>query len=270
MLLNAKTREKILMFPFARELSNLMVNINNSRFYKRLNTDNHYDSRIKSMENSCEGKRCFIVGNGPSLTIEQLEKLKDEDCFGANRIYKMFELTSWRPKYYVIQDKYDTTKGVYEKLEIENFFVSDFYWREHGMKNSNAICYHIKRNIKQSSEIPFSTDASSYLQAASTVTYTMIQLAAYMGYSEIYLIGMDHVYANITNDKGVIIKKNQVRNHAFEDEKPQEVVANIEYMEFAYQAAKEYCDKNGIKICNATVGGALEVFDRVDFWKLFS
>ena len=37
----------------------------------------------------------------------------------------------------------------------------------------------------------------------------------------------------------------------------------------AYKSTREYCDKNNIKISNATRGGKLEVFDRVDFDKLF-
>lgn len=268
MLLSANTRKLILKFPFAREATNLIINVKNSRFYKKLNKDRHFDCKIYKMQGTCSGRRCFIVGNGPSLTIEQLEKIKNEDSFGANRIYKMFGKTSWRPQYYVIQDKYDSTVGVYENLDVNTLFVSDFYWNAHGMENPNAICYHIKRNLKQSAEIPFSDQISEYVQAAATVTYTMIQIAAYLGYSEIYLIGMDHTYANITNDKGEIVQHNNVKNHAFDDEKPNEVVANVEYMDLAYRSAKDYCDRHNIKIRNATLGGALEVFERCDFWDL--
>lgn len=269
MLLSAKTRKMILALPYAREFTNWYVNKSNKRFYEKMNMEKHYDQQIKIMKNSAIGKRCFIVGSGPSLTIEQLDKIKDEDCFGSNRIYKMFDKTEWRPKYYVIQDRYDNTKGVYETLEVENFFVSDFYWKEHGMKNTHAICYHINRTLKQTNIIPFSENIEEYVQAASTVTYTMIQLAVYMGYSKIYLIGMDHTYANVTNDKGEIIQKNDVKSHVFEDEKPNEVVANIAYMELAYISAKEYCDRHGVEIYNATIGGALEVFKRTDFWNIF-
>ncbi|MBM6861219.1 DUF115 domain-containing protein, partial [Clostridium saudiense] len=210
-----------------------------------------------------------IVGNGPSLKIEQLDKIKDEDCFGANRIYKLFEKTEWRPKFYVIQDPYDPTrKEVYENLKVDNLFVSDYYWREHGMKNPNAICYHTLRTLKQSNKLPFSTEASKFVQVAGTVTFSMIQLAAYFGYKEIYLIGMDHSYANVTDDKGNLIKKNNIKSHVFEDENPKEVVANISYMECAYLSAKDYCDKNNIKIYNATLGGKLEIFERKDFWEI--
>ena len=265
MILSAGTRKLILSIPFARETANLYVNGSNALFYKKLNKVMHYSERIAELRGAKLGKRCFIVGSGPSLTTDQLEAIKDEDCFGANRIYKMFTKTNWRPKYYVIQDKYDSTVAIYENLGVEHLFVSDFYWKEHGMRNSRAICYHINRTLRQTSDLPFSEDCSKFVQAASTVTYTMIQLACYMGYKEIYLIGMDHTYANVTNDKGVIIKKSNIKSHAFEDEQPNEVVANISYMEEAYRTAKKYCESHGITIYNATNGGALEIFSRCDF-----
>lgn len=270
MLLKVETRKKILAFPFARELSNLYVNIKNRKFYVKINKKYKFSDKIEKLRNSESSKRCFIVGSGPSLTIEQLNAIKDEISFGSNRIYKMFDLSEWRPKYYVIQDAYDSTpKKIYENLKVNNLFVSDYYWRENGMFNKNAICYHTIRSLKQTSNIPFSSNASKCIYTASTVTFTMIQLAVYLGFEEIYLIGMDHTYANETNDKGKIIRKNTGPSHVFKDEKPNEVVANISYMEDAYNSAKEYCDKHNIKIYNATIGGKLEVFERKNFFDLF-
>lgn len=270
MLLDANTRRMILKMPFAREMSNWLVNVNNSNFYSALNRKMHYKKKIETLKGIHKGKRCFIVGNGPSLSVDQLNKIKNEGSFGANRIYKMFDKSEWKPTFYVIQDPYDyTAKDIYEKINVPYLFVSDYYWRKRGMSNRNAICYHINRKLRQSEVIPFSEDVSSYIQAAATVSYTMIQLAVYFGYEEIYLIGMDHNYATVTDDKGKVIKVNNVKNHAFEDENPKEVVANIDYMESAYIAAKNYCEENNVIIRNATIGGSLEVFERINFNDLF-
>lgn len=270
MLLSAKTRKIILSFPFAREFTNAYVNYRNKRFYLNMNKKYNFSDKIKKLKNDQKKNRCFIVGSGPSLTLEQLEQIKNEISFGSNRIYKMFDKTSWKPKYYVIQDAYDPTpRYVYENLNVENLFVSDYYWRANGMNNNNAICFNTVRSLKQTNNIPFSNDVSKKVYTASTVTYTMIQLAAYFGFNEIYLIGMDHTYANETDDKGRIISKNNVQSHAFKDEKPNEVVANISYMEDAYKSARKYCEENNIKIYNATIGGKLEIFKRINFWALF-
>lgn len=271
MLLSAKNRQKLLKIPLMRETTNLYVNISNLCFFHKVNKNKIFTNKIQNLKNNTPNNRCFIVGSGPSLTIEQLEKIKDEDSIAANRIYKLFDKTTWRPKYYVIQDPYDPTPPEnYERLKVENLFVSDYYWKENGMNNPNAICYHSKRTLKQKKKLPFSKNIASHIQVAGTVTYSMIQMAVYFGYKEIYLIGMDHSYANETNDKGQIISRKNINSHVFKDEKPNEVVANISYMENAYNSAKDYCDKKGIKIYNATIGGKLEVFDRVDFWTLFN
>ena len=40
-------------------------------------------------------------------------------------------------------------------------------------------------------------------------------------------------------------------------------------MDIAYDYARKYADSNGIKIYNATRGGCLEAFQRVNFDSLF-
>ncbi len=47
-------------------------------------------------------------------------------------------------------------------------------------------------------------------------------------------------------------------------------VQNVESMNRSYELCKEFAEKNGVKIYNATRGGKLEVFERVDFDSLFS
>lgn len=56
--------------------------------------------QLKKFKNIHKGQRCFIIGTGPSLTVEDLELLKDEICFGSNRIFEIYPRTSWRPTYY--------------------------------------------------------------------------------------------------------------------------------------------------------------------------
>lgn len=50
--------------------------------------------------------QCFIVGNGPSLKIEDLEKLRDKFCFAVNRIHLWYDQTDWRPNVWVSDDSW--------------------------------------------------------------------------------------------------------------------------------------------------------------------
>lgn len=53
--------------------------------------------RLKKLKNIHLGKRCFIIGNGPSLKAEDLSKLykNNEITFAFNRIYHIFDQTKW-------------------------------------------------------------------------------------------------------------------------------------------------------------------------------
>ena len=63
--------------------------------------------RIRKFKNIHSGERCFIIGNGPSLNADDLDKLAEQGyvTFAFNRIYHIFDQTDWRPTYYMSQDE---------------------------------------------------------------------------------------------------------------------------------------------------------------------
>ena len=102
--------------------------------------------------------------------------------------------------------------------------------------------------------------------------YTAVQLAAYMGFSEIYLIGVDHHFHISQNNKGEIVVDNSVKDYfsdKYNEDKANLYIPNTEKSTMTYVAMKAHCDKRGIRVFNATRGGKLEVFSRVDFDTLF-
>ena len=82
-----------------------------------------------------------------------------------------------------------------------------------------------------------------------------------MGFKEIYLLGIDHNYSIELDENGNLYKNNGVRDHFSDNDKTENVPQTFKST-LAYKAAKEYADRNGIKIYNATRGGKLEVFER--------
>lgn len=208
-------------------------------------------------------QRCFIVATGPSLRMEDLDVLhsNDEVCFSVNSILKCFDKTVWRPTYYVVDD-YRAIRNNEEYIDgiaKEAAFVGDSYppfWEK--THNENVYKYHKHYEYSYSRFPKFSEDFSQRSYLGMTVTYTCLQLAIYMGFKEIYLLGVDCNY-----------KKGSTVNY-FHSEK---IVDNMNHSEesmiLAYKAAKKYADEEGIKIYNATRGGMLEVFERVKFDDLF-
>ena len=60
--------------------------------------------RLKKLENSYYKETCFIIGNGPSLSVDDLNLIKGKYSFATNRIFNLFDSCSWRPTFYCIQD----------------------------------------------------------------------------------------------------------------------------------------------------------------------
>ena len=97
----------------------------------------------------------------------------------------------------------------------------------------------------------------------AVVTYDAIQIAVYLGFKEIYLLGVDFSFCKDYKDKS----NHFVENYYNKNSKTTVVTENEQLK--AYQKAKQYAETHGIKIYNATRGGKLEVFERVDFDSLF-
>ena len=95
-----------------------------------------------------------------------------------------------------------------------------------------------------------------------------MQLAAYMGFSEIYLLGVDHNYSIEIDSDGNIIKNDESVKNYFDEAKVSINDINLPKvveMTRAYLSAERYSRDHGFRIFNATRGGKLEMFERVNF-----
>lgn len=220
----------------------------------------YYNPQIASLKKKYDGERCFIVATGPSLKMADLDKLYEnhEYSFSMNKIFHAFEKTMWRPDFYLAEDRRVIQQNLesINRLKIQYMFlgdVSEFQFRKDIQRYHAAARDYEKKGQK------FSEDISWGVYIGGTVTYSCIQFAVYMGFREIFLLGVDFTYG----------KPGSQGNHFYQQE--DEINASFlqeECLE-AYETAKQYAEEHGIKIYNATRGGALEVFERVDFDSLF-
>ena len=237
-----------------------------------------YSQKIETFKNIHNGKRCFIIGNGPSLQSSDLDKLKDEITFGSNYIFKIFDKTEWRPTYYSCTDGNVLQKIIQEdefwNIEAKAYFfqyATTYLFKEKVFENSFYFWLEEKESIGK--RLPkFSRNIEKEVFNSWTVTYILMQLAVYMGFKEIYLLGIDNNYSVEVNNKGQM-KNNENAQDSFIKGKSYKdlggATPNVERMNMGYQSAKKFADKHGIKIYNATRGGKLEFFDRVNFDDLF-
>lgn len=236
-----------------------------------------YGARINMYKGVYEGQRCFIIGNGPSLRPGDLELLRNEYTFAANRIHLMYDRTRWRPTFYLCQDK-DMLKAEEEnirKIQCDCFIGYNSMVRNGTcLANVNAYLMDDRAILRRKKKIPFSYDCEKTVVDASTVTYSSIQLAVYMGFSQIYLLGMDHHFPHTIDKNRRITYDASVQSHfdtRYKDvykaaEQKKKIVLAVydkEMAEEAYKSALEAAGQMGTEIYNATRGGELEVFPRV-------
>lgn len=241
--------------------------------YISVNLSNKKQERnniLEELHNKYLGQRCFILGNGPSLTPEDLDKLKNEVTFASNRIYNIFERTDWRPTFYGMFDEgVGQVPGLVEeisRLDCIKFLREQGYLAYKRIKGKT--CYiHSWWDSKYLDNPKFSEDLTKGMYTIATVSYSLIQIARWMGFSEIYLLGMDNRYKFGMTRDGVVFRNEGVCNYFGEEAKeeplPQNAPATWEN-DVAYEYADKYSREHGFRIYNATRGGFLEIFERVD------
>ncbi len=234
----------------------------NTKQIERRNSgqDRRYDY-LKELKGKFEGQRIFVLATGPSLTIEDLRKLKYENTIGLNSIVDSFDEMGYHPMFFGIWD------GRAYKLFHEKVINSDvqyFFIAEHSQKKRKNVKEYIfpdsawiesYSNHIGKRRIEFSDDISVYVNSGTTVAFAMLQILVYLGFKEIYLLGADCNYSPGVENFNDFRPKKEIQN---------ENTGKGSVMIEAYKVAKEYADKHGIKIYNATRGGMLEVFPRVD------
>lgn len=223
--------------------------------------------QLKQFKNIHRGERCFIIGTGPSLTTGDLELLKDEICFGSNRIFEIYPRTSWRPTYYMNQDfklieKFAeeinglTPKAIFLPVDVRERFAA----------NPLARFFVLRHKEFYPGDADFSEHLHHYLGQGFTVTYGAIQMARYMGFSEVYLLGIDHNYSISLDEKGIPVRNEGVRDYFAGSGASNQGLNLPRVVEstVAYGTARKYADRRkDFRIFNATRGGRLEAFQRV-------
>lgn len=237
--------------------------------------------RLESLRDRFSSHRCFIIGNGPSLNKTDLWKLRNEYTFGVNGVYLLEQIANFRPTFYAVEDnhvvddnlpeiraldcKYKFFPNKYREAvgERENHFFLPVNW-EFYYKSSKYFC-----------EPRFSFDISKTAYVGQTVTYLNFQIAKFLGFKDIILIGVDFDYKVPKDSK---IKANSILSN---EDDPNHFHPNyfgrgkkwhlpkLENCYKAYQHANKVAKENGFVIRDATIGGKLDAFPKVQYKELF-
>lgn len=233
--------------------------------------------RLRALRDKHLGQnRCFIIGNGPSLNKTDLELLSNEITIATNGFFLKSRNLSWKPSYYIVEDHLvgeDRSHWINRLKGSTKLFPA---YLSYCIDDSEDVIFFNHRPRKSYPDgFDFSLNADKITYTGCTVTFTAMQLASFMGFEEIYLIGVDADY-DIPKDveqsgaygTGVLDMKSDDPNHfdpsyfgkGYRWHDPQ-----VEKMIEAYREARKAVSANNQAIYNAGIGGKLEVFERRPF-----
>ena len=223
-------------------LGNIQALKSNQKYIK-------YEEAIKELHNKHLGERCFIIGMGPSLNLTNFELIKDETLFVTNRFFAgNFKVN---PQYWCVSDLsvfYDYYDQ-FLKLDTTLFLAEEagkLFIQKNQQVEKEPIVIKSMGNVSTWKKFSKDSTQGSY---GGNVIFSCLQIAYYMGFREIYLLGCD-----CDQTKGIHFDNDEIN----EDE-------NIWTDTFdAYTLSKKVFEEDNRHICNSTVGGKLEIFERVD------
>ena len=232
-----------------------------------------YFLKARQVRNIFKGRRAFVIGNGPSLRISDLTKIKDEVSFGCNSLINLFDMTPFRPTVFFFEDPgfiklyFSENDDLLFKLTSECKYVFSSIRNRlfDKYKDSFENLYYINSYMNMDDSVEVSSDITKIVYGGGTSLFLIMQIAFYMGLSEIYLLGVDFSFRQEATKTGGLVINSSVENHQENMPAENEGVYYVDVILDAWNAAKKYADAHGIKIYNATRGGKLEVFPRVDF-----
>jgi hypothetical protein len=203
------------------------------------------------LQNKHAGQVGLIIGNGPSLRDVPLEFLKKYPSFGTNRIYL---LDGFQPTYYVSVNPLVIEQST---EQIHGLNSIRFLPKQHAINDDlPLVSYHSPT---------FSMNPRAYIYEGYTVTYVCMQLAYFMGFDTVLLVGVDHRFEYHGSPNEEVVSKGPDPNHFHPDYFGKGVKWNnpdLARSELAYRMAQEVFYNDGRKIINLTKGSALEVFEK--------
>ena len=238
----------------------------------------------RSLKNQFDGERAFLLGNGPSLNKTPLHLLKNEHAICFNRFNIMLERLNWTPTFYMTVDNLvlnDMVEDIDEILSItEYLFLPDIHFRGENyyrkIGDRDRLCW-----MQQVYGRGFSTELPK-VHPGGSVIYEAFQVLNYLGFKDIYMIGVDMNFRRHETAKQLAGRQTDIMSVNDDDpnhfdpryfgknrsyHQPEQHVIDYIMDSLAYLA--EVQDDYGVHVVNAGYDSRVDYFDRVDFMSLF-
>jgi hypothetical protein len=227
--------------------------------------------RLAALKDIHKGKRAFVIANGPSLKQTDMSKLKNEFTFGMNRLYLMFPELGFSTTYLTVVNDLviEQTANDLANLSVPKFLA----WRSRRHFPSDLPITQLPTFLYTSYTGPhFSSDVRGRVWEGATVTNVTLQLAFHMGFQQVILIGVDHKYSTTGKPNTTVTSQGDDPNHfspSYFGKGFRWQLPDLETSEVGYAMARDAYRKAGRQVLDATIGGKLTIFPKVDYNTLF-
>lgn len=238
------------------------------------------ERRLAAYKDCHRGERAFIVGTGPSLTMEDLDALQGDICFASNRITLAYDSTEWRPTYYAI---HDLVVARQMKDEVPGITADKFFCDGVRSELGPEAGIYLTTLPRLGPDARFSRNLLSGAYDGASVTLLLLHLAYFMGVSEAYLVGVDNSYVvpqtakqepeedlqaggNVRIPGASVLTTDLESNHfhpGYRKTGEAWLVPEYERIESAFRAARRAFEADGRVLANASRTTALKALDRV-------
>ena len=240
----------------------------------------------KQLNNIHSGRRCFLVGNGPSINTQDLTLLKDEVTIVATSFYRHRDAKEINPSYWVFADPQfwqnpkqyfiPTFNQALSKDISTRLFIPTGGFHYLNKVNRGPLIdlhfYHYDPSRDINTPIDFGAGIPLYGQ---NVMHVCLMLAFYLGCNPIYFMGCDRDYWNMTREEydtffiEHFYEESGNNNKCLEHMPWEQWLRGKARTEWESVQLKEYASLRGFDIYNATQGGYFEIFPRVQYESLF-
>ena len=219
--------------------------------------------KLSRFENKHLGESCFIIGNGPSLNRMDLTLLKPQVCFGLNKIYLHPDFSQLDINYHVSVNPLVIEQSIddFKKIECPSFL--SYRTCSHETPVGSNFYFIMTNGGPQN----FAFNPFKSMSEGGTVTYVALQLVYFMGFSEVYLIGVDHSFLAEGNPNEKQVMQGVDPNHFHPDyfSGKEWHLPDLAASDIAYRLAQYYFSAAGRSIYDATVEGKLDVFEKISY-----
>jgi len=232
----------------------------------------------KGLEARHSGERCFILATGPSIKKQNLLPLKNEKCIAVSNFFVHPDFSIIEPEYYCIAPYHhplteEAWQSWMDELAVNVkkshlfFGINDLKRNMVGERFSGNPVSFIDFSASPQDVIENGLDLSRRTFPVQSVSIMALQIAIFLGFSDIYLLGCDHDWLLHMYESRHFYDENE---HAFtkisgENMEWEESDLELECRSYInlwqqYKILRHIALIKEINIFNATEGGMLDVF----------